>query len=103
MSEHRWNWTTRANLASRKGAHVSLIEEVLGNGLAPANASADPLEAAAWTAAARVLLNLMGQAVPADLSLELLVVNRRPVASFALEPSHRKSDARFVAARAGHP
>lgn len=29
MSEHRWNWTTRASLASRKGAHVSLIEEVL--------------------------------------------------------------------------
>jgi transcriptional antiterminator RfaH len=46
---------------------------------------------------ARVLLNLMGQPVPADLSLELLVVNRRPVVSFALEPSHQIPDARSTA------
>jgi serine/threonine-protein kinase RsbW len=29
MSEHRWNWTTRASLASRKGAHIACMEEIL--------------------------------------------------------------------------
>jgi serine/threonine-protein kinase RsbW len=30
MSEHRWNWTTRTNLASRRGAHIPCMREILG-------------------------------------------------------------------------
>jgi len=30
MSEHRWNWTTRASLASRPGAHLPYTKEILG-------------------------------------------------------------------------
>jgi serine/threonine-protein kinase RsbW len=29
MSEHRWIWTTRAELASRSGAHVALMQQIL--------------------------------------------------------------------------
>jgi serine/threonine-protein kinase RsbW len=29
MSEHRWNWTTRAELPSRSGAHISCMQEIL--------------------------------------------------------------------------
>ena len=29
MSEHRWNWTSHQQLPSRKGAHLSLMEEIL--------------------------------------------------------------------------
>lgn len=29
MSEHRWNWTTRAELESRPGAHLASMREIL--------------------------------------------------------------------------
>jgi serine/threonine-protein kinase RsbW len=29
MFEHRWNWTTRASLTSRQGAHIPLMREIL--------------------------------------------------------------------------
>lgn len=29
MSEHHWNWSAEENLPSRKGAHLSLMEEIL--------------------------------------------------------------------------
>jgi serine/threonine-protein kinase RsbW len=29
MSEHRWNWTTRVDLDSRRGAHVACMQEIL--------------------------------------------------------------------------
>jgi serine/threonine-protein kinase RsbW len=29
MSEHRWNWTTRAEIASRAGAHIPHMQEIL--------------------------------------------------------------------------
>jgi hypothetical protein len=38
--------------------HPDAVEEVLGNGIAPVLEGADRTEGAAWTAVARVLLNL---------------------------------------------
>lgn len=29
MSEHRWTWTSEKKLPSKKGAHLSLLEEIL--------------------------------------------------------------------------
>jgi serine/threonine-protein kinase RsbW len=29
MSEHRWNWTTRTSLDSRRGAHIPCMREIL--------------------------------------------------------------------------
>ena len=29
MPEHRWNWTSRTSLASRAGAHVACMQEIL--------------------------------------------------------------------------
>ncbi len=29
MSEHRWNWTTRAEIPSRTGAHLAPLREIL--------------------------------------------------------------------------
>ena len=29
MSEHPWNWTTRTSLASRRGAHIACMREIL--------------------------------------------------------------------------